>query len=112
VGVDDAVAGVQHADATTHPPPPLDRVVGVARLAVGLALELEDRVAADHQGAGLVRCDRDRLELGQLERQLARSRRFDAVLVDPADDHVRAQPGVAQRLQPCGRLRGEDQAGE
>jgi hypothetical protein len=102
VGVDDAVTGVQDAHRAAHLPPARDRLLGVAWLAVDGAVELEHRVAPDHQGARLVGRDRDRLQLRQLERELRRRGRLHGLLVDPADDHLGSQSGIAQRLQPCG----------
>ena len=45
---DDRVPGVQHAGAPAHRLPPRGRVLGGVRLAEHLAVELEHRVAADH----------------------------------------------------------------
>ena len=49
--VDQPVPGVQHAGASPHPPPALHGLGGVHRLAVHLAVELEHRVAAQHEDA-------------------------------------------------------------
>ena len=47
--VDQAVPGVQHAGASAHAPPALDAPPRSARLAECLAVELEQRVAAEHE---------------------------------------------------------------
>ena len=47
-GVAQAVTGVEHAGAAAHRLPAPGRLVGVVRLAERLAVELEHRVAAEH----------------------------------------------------------------
>ncbi len=47
-GVHQPVAGVQHAGPPAHPTPPPGRVRRVGRLAQRLAVQLEQRVAAEH----------------------------------------------------------------
>jgi hypothetical protein len=98
-GVDEAVSGVQDAAATAHALPPGNRLRGVRRLAVGIAVQLEDGVAAQHEGIG--KAGRHRLGLlpGQGERDVSRCS-ADGGLVDPADDDLGIDTRGAQRLQP------------
>ena len=74
-GVAQAVPRAEHPGAPAHRAPAADRLRRVLGLAEGLAVELEHRVAAEHQGAGrevVPRRDRSALELGELQRQLGR----------------------------------------
>ena len=74
------------------------------------AVELEHRVAADHERVGQTRRHRVRLEPGQLDRQ------YGGVgghlgLVGLGHDHLGADARAAQRGQAGGRGGGEDQPG-
>ena len=87
-----AVAGVQHAGATAHRPPAPDRVVGVVGLAERLAVELQHRVAAEHEGA--VRGLRRRRRRTSARPGAARARPGrgdDLRLVDAGDDDATAR---------------------
>ena len=113
-GVAQAVAGVQHAGAAAHRLPAADGLVGVARLAERLAVELEHRVAAEHQravGQVVARGDGGALELGELQRQLGRRQPVELRLVDAGDDHHRVEAGAAQRGEPGGGGRGQHERG-
>jgi len=111
-GVVEAVAGEQHAGPAAHHPPPCDGLLGVGGLPEGLTVELEDRVAAEHQGAvRQVRAGGDggALELRELERELRGRQRSQPVLVDARDDHERVDARGAERGQAGRGLRGEDE---
>ena len=116
--VDEPVTGMQRAAAPAHALPPLDGGLGAVRLAVDLAVQLEDGVAPEHQGVEVVvAADLLRLGPGQGERDiggvelavLLLGRVDDGVLVDPGDEHLGMHAGPGQR-RVAGRGRGgEDQ---
>ena len=111
-GVAQAVTRVQHARPTAHVAPAAHRFLGIGRLAVSLPVELEHRVAAEHQRARrevVALGDGGALELGELERQLGRREPVEPGLVDARDDHHRLDAGAAQGGQSGGGGRGEDQ---
>jgi MFS family permease len=56
-GVDQAVAGVQHAAAVAHASPARDRVGGVRGLAENLPVKREDRVATEDECRSVDPCD-------------------------------------------------------
>jgi hypothetical protein len=99
MGVDHAVAGVQDAAVAAHQLPPCDRIGLVLGLAVDLALELQHRVAPDHQRARSIRGDGDRFELGEPEHQRRRILGVDLRLVHAADGDLGLQTGVLQELE-------------
>ena len=83
----------------------------VGRLAEGYAVEVEHRVRADHQRAGVRAGDllggTGGLRLGELAAELVRAgpslRRqacLDGLLVHPADGDDRFDPGGAQQREP------------
>jgi hypothetical protein len=103
------VPGLEGARAAAHGLPAGGGLLGVRGLAEGLAVQVEDRVAADHQGAldlGLRGHDGG-LGLGEGEGQFGGSGGGHGVLVDPADDHLGVEPGLPQQAQPGGGLGGE-----
>ena len=76
--VDQAVPGVQHPAAAAHRAPPRPGVVGVVGLAEDAAVELEHRVAAEHQ-------------------QVGAGRRQVALAGQPLDDGLGLELGKARR---------------
>ena len=111
-GVVQAVAGPQHPRTTAHLPPPLDRLVGVVGLPERLPVQLQHRVAAQHQGPGrqvVARGHRRALQLGELEGQLGGREPVQLGLVDTRHHHHRLQARAAQRGQSRRGGRGEDE---
>ena len=119
---DDAVPGVQHARPAAHRPPARGRDLGGVRLAEDLAVDLEHRVAADHDPVetGLIRGDagRDIRSLAAREQQDVLVRREaptfgrldvgdDRVLVHLGSHGERFDPRLAQQHEPGGGRRGE-----
>jgi len=106
-GVDDDVTGQQGAAAPAHAVPAGDGVGGVDGLAQCVAVELEQRVAADDQAVRFAGGDGLGLAPGQLQDQGGRTVGLHPGLVDAADDHDRVQTGVAQQPQPGRRRTGQ-----
>ena len=115
--VHEPVAGVQHAHAAAHPEHPLAGDVGRVRLAVRLAVELEHRIAADHQRAVGFGQGGDGLGLGPGQQQggVVRIRDavagLDGVLVDIGDEDLVPDAGVGEQLGAGGGLGGKNEAG-
>ena len=107
--VEQRLPGVQHPAAAGHPAPALPGVGGVGGLAQRLAAELQHGVGADDQRVGLLPGHGLGLGGGQQRDQLGDPRGPGRGLVDPADDDLGCQPGLAQQLQPGRGGRGEDQ---
>lgn len=99
-GVDHAVTGVEHARAAATGLPPPDRLLGVDGLALSLAVDLEQRVAADDQGVLRGRRDGGGLGPGQGDDQPGHRRLGDRVLVHSADDDLGGEARLLQDLQP------------
>lgn len=115
--VHEPVAGVQHSFAAAHPQHPLFGDVGRVRLAVCLAVELKDRIAADHQGAVGFGQRGDGLSLGPGKQQGGVVRvchavaGLDGVLVDVRDEDFVPDAGIGQQLGAGRGLGGKDKAG-
>ena len=112
-----AVPGVQHPGAAAHRPPAADRLLRGGRLAEDLAVEGQHRVAADHVaravGGRAVQPGRHGtgLEHRELGGQVGRVARGGGGLVDPGHQHPGGQPGLAERGEPGGGGRSEDEVG-
>jgi hypothetical protein len=102
-GVDEAVAGVQHAVAAAHPLPSLARVGGVAGLPRTRPsnARTESQPAPGRAGLALGR-DGFGLEPGERAGDLGRVGGVDHRLVHVADDHLGLDAGVRSVLRRAG----------
>jgi hypothetical protein len=94
------VTGVQDAHPTAHGQPAPHGLVRVRRLAEGLAVQLEHRVAAEHQAVTAhLPGDRGGLQLRQPPCQLGRAQPGHLRLVDTRDDHGRLDASGPERRE-------------
>ena len=109
-GEHDRVTGAQDTRAAAHGAPPAYGVLGVVGLAEGDAVEVEDRIASDHD-CGLMasydvsdrkgfRLRQGRADLGRRGATSSDELVLEGVLVDAAHDDLRLDPGRAQQRSP------------
>jgi hypothetical protein len=96
------VPGKQGRVPPGQPPPHLDGLPGRRRLAERHPVQVQQRVAAEHQRIRAQRGHRGRLAFREGGHD---ARRVQAVLhdlIDPADHDLGIDPGVPQHAQPRG----------
>ena len=97
--------------ASRQPPPHADSLLGRIRLAECHPVQVQQRVAAEHQRVRPLPGHRRRLALGEHLDQRGRFQELVGCLVDAADQHLGVHPGVTQDPQPPGRARGKHEGG-